>query len=181
MQPHRALGYVAGATILTIKGEVAVENLRPGDFVAIRAEHGWVPAIYRPLRFMIRRHFVLEPGGSDQSQPIRIRAGALNDGLPLRDLLLAPEQALLLPGGRVLARQLINGRSIVREAMTGPICYLHPMLDSRDAVVAEGVLGETWREDYLPSFQVRGPLIDLRVSPHRRQSHETAEPEDCPL
>jgi hypothetical protein len=77
--------------------------------------------------------------------PIRVRVGALGDGLPARDLLLSPDHALLIDGVLVQAGALVNGISVVRESDLPPTyTYYHLELDDHSLILAEGVPAETF-------------------------------------
>jgi hypothetical protein len=77
--------------------------------------------------------------------PIRIRAGALGDGLPTRDLLLSPAHALLLDGVLVNAGALVNGGTITREAAVPEVfTYYNLELAEHTLILAEGTPAETF-------------------------------------
>ena len=84
-----------------------------------------------------RRHIRPEP-----VQPARSEAGALADGLPVRDLFLSPEHALWLDGVLVAADDLING-AILRQDVLCAVEYSHVELDGHDILIAEGAPAES--------------------------------------
>jgi hypothetical protein len=89
LQVLNVLGYslaqcfIAGTRIATPGGAAPVESLRPGDLV--RTADGDV----LPVRF-VGRQTVRTRAADPLILPIRIRAGALADQVPSRDLVLSP-------------------------------------------------------------------------------------------
>jgi hypothetical protein len=106
----RSPGFMAGTRIRTPGGVVAVEALRPGD--PVLTADGRVDVVRRLGRQTVST-LSTDPAGVP---PIRLRAGALGEGMPSRDLLLSPHHAVLIEGVLVRAGALVNGGSIVRCA-----------------------------------------------------------------
>ncbi|SFV14977.1 Hint domain-containing protein [Methylobacterium sp. 174MFSha1.1] len=137
--------FVTGSRLRTLRGEVAVEDLRVGDR-AVTASGALRPVIWIG-------HRDLDGAGTAlprQQQPIRIRAGAFGPGLPARDLLLSPGHPVLVgadadgEGGHLVPIMcLINGTSIVREPVAA-VTYWHVELDAHDVLLAEGLPAESY-------------------------------------
>jgi hypothetical protein len=86
-------------------------------------------------------------GPAAQLQPVRVRAGALGGGLPLRDLVLTADHALLIDGLLVNAGALVNGGSIdfVPLAELGEsYTVYHVETEAHDIILAEGTPAETF-------------------------------------
>ncbi|MCW3477194.1 Hint domain-containing protein [Limobrevibacterium gyesilva] len=119
-------GLRAGTRIATPLGQVPVEALTVGDAVLTPAGK-------------VRRVVGIGRRGPGQP-PVRVAAGALADGLPRRDLVLAPGQAVLLPDGdsvvAVPALLLVNGASITEAA--GEAADIQVELKQPDGLLAEG-------------------------------------------
>lgn len=131
--------FVAGTRIATPRGEVPVEDLAPGDAVVLQAG-GTAPVTWvgRTMVDVARHRW------PDLVRPIRIRAGALADGVPKRDLLVSPEHALALDGVLVPAGLLVNGRSILAEPGIGQVTYLHVEVPGHAVLLAEGAPAESF-------------------------------------
>jgi hypothetical protein len=80
----------------------------------------------------------------DAMLPVLIRAGAIADGLPQRDLCVSPEHALYLDGVLVPARHLTNLKSILRRRDLEVVEYFHLELDAHAVIFAEGQPAETF-------------------------------------
>ncbi len=132
--------FCAGTRILTARGEVAVEALQVGD-LAVTLGAG---AVLKPVRWLGRTTVDLRRyARPDQARPIRIRAGALADGRPSRDLLVSPGHRFPIGGVLVAASDLVNGASIVREA-PDQVEYWHVELDAHTILLADGVEAESY-------------------------------------
>ena len=134
--------YCRGTLILCEDGEAPVERLRIGDRVMTRSGEA------RPIKWIGRRsysgHFAL---GQAQILPICVTAGALDDGVPSRDLWISPNHAMYLEGALIEAKDLVNGSSIYQATTVNEIDYFHIELESHDLIVAEGAVSETFIDD----------------------------------
>ncbi len=102
-----------------------------------------------PVRWL-RRHTASRRFGDPlRIWPIRVRAGALAEGVPRRDLLVSPGHALRVGGVLAHAAALVNGSSIVREArVPETFVYWHIELDTHALVLAEGAPAESFLDAY---------------------------------
>jgi hypothetical protein len=151
--------FLSGTQILTDRGNMEVENLLPGDLLLTSAQ------VFRPIRWIGSRHY---PGLStpEADRPVRIRASALQDGVPSRDLVVSPDHALWLDGLFVAAGHLVNGISIIRGEVVANLTYWHIELDSHDLLLAENTLAES----FLAAPAVRAGFdgvqpLDARAAP----------------
>ena len=131
--------FLAGTRIATEGGPRPVETLARGNLVL--TADGRVA----PVRWVGVQTVVSVFADRLRTFPIRVCAGALSEGLPIRNLLVSPDHALMLDGVLVQAGALVNGTTIVREtAMPERFTYYHLELDDHALILAEGVAAETF-------------------------------------
>ena len=131
--------YMAGTQIATPGGSANVEELAIGDLV-LTADGKTMPVLW-----VGRQTVSTTFADPNRVMPIRIRAGALGDAQPQRDLLVSPGHAILVDGILVHASALINGSSIMRETdVPNTFIYYHVELEDHSLVLAEGVPAETF-------------------------------------
>ncbi len=131
--------YYPGTGIRTPAGDVAVEQLKIGDEV-VTAEGRILP-----VRWIGRNTVSTRFADPLRVLPIRIRAGALADNRPERDLLVSPEHAVLVEGILIQAGALVNGLSILREpAVPETFTYYHVELAEHALLLAEGTPAESF-------------------------------------
>ena len=131
------LCFLRSTRILTPTGEVRVEDLQAGDAVVTR--FGGI----QPVRW-IGRHS--HPAGDPALTPVCIRAGALGDRLPARDLYVSPGHSVLVNGTLLIARLLVNGVTVTQGWCPPRIEYFHVELAAHDCVIAEGAWAETYAD-----------------------------------
>lgn len=133
------LCFMKGTRIATPDGEVAVETLKIGDLV-LTAEGKAMP-----VRWIGRQTVSTIFADPLRVLPIRITAGALGENLPVRDLLVSPDHALLVDGVLIHAGALVNGTTIRRESdVPTTFTYYHVELADHSLILAEGVPAETF-------------------------------------
>ncbi len=129
--------FASGTRIATPGGEVAVEDLCAGMVVSTLdgpCEIKWVGQRFVDIARHARPALV---------RPVCIQAGAIADGLPVRDLVVSPDHALFLDGVLVPAKALLNGYSIYQMEV-GHVTYHHVELQAHGAVFANGVAAESY-------------------------------------
>ena len=134
--------YCHGTLIQTQRGQKRVENLKIGDRVMTKA------GVARPIKWIGRRsyggRFIM---GQKEILPICIRAGALDENVPRRDLWISPHHAMYLNGVLIEAKDLINGMSIVQTERVERVEYFHIEFDTHDVIFAEGAPSESFIDD----------------------------------
>jgi hypothetical protein len=134
--------FLRGTLIRTPGGEVPVEDLVIGDRLVTHA--GGI----RPIRWIGRRSYAGRfAAGNRDVLPVRIRAGALADGVPRRDLFISPLHAMFVDGMLIPASALVNGTSITQLESVEQVEYIHVELDTHDVIFAEGAPSETFVDD----------------------------------
>jgi len=131
--------FYSGALVATPAGPIAIEMLRPGDLVLTADGRA------QPVEWLGRQTISTRFADPTRVLPIRVKAGALGENLPVRDLLLSPDHALLLGGVLIQAGALVNGTTIVRETdVPETFVYYHVELADHALILAEGVPAETF-------------------------------------
>jgi hypothetical protein len=139
--------YCPGTLIKTARGGKRVEKLKIGDKVMTAS------GVTRPIKWIGRRSYggrFIQ--GSKDILPVCIKAGALDENIPKRDLWISPHHAMYfknndLDGVLIEAKDLVNGVSIVQARDVDKVEYFHIQLDSHDVIIAEGALSETFIDD----------------------------------
>jgi Hint domain-containing protein len=131
--------FMAGTLVSTPRGPCAVETLAPGVLV-LTSDGREVPVTWLGRQTVSTRF-----ADPLRVLPIRIKAGALGDEVPSRDLLLSPDHAILVDGALIHAGALVNGTSIVRETNVPEVfTYYHVEADDHSLILAENTPAETF-------------------------------------
>jgi Ca2+-binding RTX toxin-like protein len=133
------LCFLQGTLIGTIRGGEVIEHLAIGDFVSTTTGGE------QPIRWIGICTVSTRFADPLRVMPIRIRAGALAENIPERDLLVSPDHAMLVDGVLIQAAALVNGISIAQErSMPETFTYYHIELSEHSLVLAEGAPAETF-------------------------------------
>lgn len=158
--------FTPGTRIQTNRGMVPVETLRVGDRVVTRdnghQEIRWIGATELSAASVLLR---------PELRPIRIAAGCLGDGLPLRDMWVSPQHRILFRRGSasvhfsdsevlVPARHATRWPGIETETFVPGVTYIHMMFDHHQLVLSEGA----WTESFQP-----GDHMMNGMSTHQRE------------
>ena len=130
--------FAEGTRLLTERGSVKVEDLAVGDRVILACGDA------APVRWIGRRRVEVARHPEPASvMPVLIRAGAIADGVPARDLRLSPDHAVFLDGHLIPAKALINLASI-RQVPCEAVVYFHVELPTHAVLLAEGLPAESY-------------------------------------
>ena len=131
--------FYAGTRLATAQGDIAVEDIEAGAL--LKTLSGELKSVRWLGRSVVSTRFA-DPL---RVLPIRITAGALGGGLPVRDLLVSPCHAIFIGGVLIHAGALVNGVTILREANVPEIfTYYHVELAGHELLLAEGAAAESF-------------------------------------
>lgn len=169
--------FLAGTMIRTPEGDVAVETLQIGQRVAL--EDGRT----LPVKWIGRQTVAPRFADPLKTAPICIKAGALDESVPSRDLYTSAGHSMFVDGILALSGALVNGSSIVRVETSEPrITYYHVELEEHAIIFAndaptesfvDNVSRETFDNfaDYKKLYGEPKPIVemDLPVAKSQRQ------------
>ncbi len=150
--------FTPGTCIATDKGERLVQNLREGDRVITR-DNGIQEIRWVGCKDVNHKGLA----GAPELKPVIIRAGALGNDLPERDMIVSPNHRMLIANDRaelyfeerevlVSAKHLVCSDGIER-LNTQSASYIHFMFDQHEVVLSDG----TWSESFQPGdYTMRG-------------------------
>ncbi|WP_245965223.1 Hint domain-containing protein [Paenirhodobacter hankyongi] len=151
--------FTPGTLVATPKGERLVEELQPGDKVITR-DNGIQEIRWAGRRDLNRAELAV----ASHLKPVLIRAGALGNGLPERDMMVSPNHRMLVSSERtalyfeehevlVAAKHLVDNIGI-KPVETLGTSYIHFMFDRHEVVLANGA----WTESFQPGDQTLGGM-----------------------
>ncbi|SHI30430.1 Hint domain-containing protein [Wenxinia saemankumensis] len=150
--------FTPGTLIATPRGERRVEDLREGDRIITR-DNG-----IQEIRWAGRKEM---SGAALQKarhlQPVLIKAGALGNGLPERDITVSPNHRLLVSGDKtqlyfeesevLAAAKHLVGLPGIHQVEAMSVSYIHFMFDRHEVVLSNGA----WTESFQPGdYSLKG-------------------------
>lgn len=164
--------YLKGTKILTENGYVEIEKLNVGDRVVSKGK------IRNNKYIDSENHFSLEPiiwignfkvlNLTSKSLPICIQADAFGKNNPFENLYVSPAHRILIEGKMVMAKKLVNGKTIFQDTNHNPVEYYHLELESHSSILANGVLSESYLvfNNNRYSFQMSKKNVPLQITHH---------------
>ena len=141
--------FVRGTLIETPDGPRLIEELAVGD-EALTLDNGCHPIRWIGKSVVLPQLLSARP----KLWPIRIRSGALGQGLPRRDLMVSRQHRILLRAAAAKAifgvqevllpaNKLLPLDGVEQGPDDAPVEYIHILLDTHEVVFAEGLPAET--------------------------------------
>jgi antigen 43 len=166
--------FLPGTAIATPDGLRAVETLAAGDLVMTRGNDG------TPVAAELVWAGAQVISAARHGHPVCIRANALADGVPSRDLFVTPEHCIFHDGGFIPARMLVNGRSIFSDEAQATYTVHHVETGKHAIVLSENLWSETFLDtgDALgrrAAFAAQGSLA-RRIGPVKTWVADAAVP-----
>lgn len=160
--PAPPVCYAKGTLILTQRGYVPIEKLKAGHKIVTQGKI--VDHVLHPKANVERviwvSHFTSE--GS-----ICISKDAFGENYPFQNLYVSPDHCMLIHDKMVRDEYLVNDDTIYKEA--GETVYYHVECEKHSAIVANGVLSETYVDlDNRHMFEESD-----RIQPRNIQFHGT--------
>jgi len=138
--------YAKGTLILTDNGYVPIEKIKTGDQVVTNGkiyEDTYIKGV-NTLEPVVWISSFKRKNLNAKSKPICIQKNAFGS-TPFQDLYVSPQHRLIRHGKMIKAKKLVNGTTI-RQPDREEIVYYHLECEDHCAIVANGVLAESYVE-----------------------------------
>jgi len=156
--------FAEGTRVQTEDGMVAVEHLTVGDRVVTRetAASAHPPARCEPIVWIGERIVNCRAHPRPETVwPVRVRAGAFGENVPVRDLYLSPDHAVFVDNVLIPVKLLLNATTIAQVG-NDRVRYFHVELPRHAIILAEGLTVESYLDtDARANFQRTGETIRL--------------------
>lgn len=140
--------YAKGTLILTKNGFVPIEKIKAGHQVVTKGR------IYKNKYINEQENLKLDNviwiskfkviNLNSKTRPICIEKDAFAKNCPFQDLYVSPKHGFLLNGKMVLAKDLVNGKTIYQDNECEDVEYYHLECKYHSAIFANGVLSESY-------------------------------------
>ena len=158
--------FTPGTQLRTEDGDVAIEDLAPGDKVLTR-DNGPQEIRWTGHRRMSGARLFAMP---DQ-RPIRMRRGALGVDRPEDDLVVSPEHRVLVTGRAAMdlwgepevlvrAADLVGDRYITVDHSLRETWYIHLMLETHQVIWANGLEVESFHPGFMGIENLSGVQLE---------------------
>ncbi|QBF31656.1 Hint domain-containing protein [Thalassococcus sp. S3] len=155
--------FTPGTMIATPTGERRVEDLEIGDRVITR-DNG-----IQDIRWLGKRALTgQELVQAEHLRPVLIRAGALGNGLPERDMMVSPNHRVLVANDKtalyfeerevLVAAKHLTGLDGVDVVEVSGVTYIHFMFEQHEVVLSDGA----WTESFQPGDQTLAGVGDAQ-------------------
>ncbi|MBC7739820.1 MAG: Hint domain-containing protein [Candidatus Saccharibacteria bacterium] len=149
--------FTPGTRVRTARGDVPVEDLVVGDRVRTR-DHGLQTLRWVGSRTLSLADLIVQP----KLKPIRMDAGSLGAGLPVRTMTVSPQHRMLLQDPRaemlfgeaevLVAAVHLTSLKGVEQVLPAGVTYIHLLFDAHEIILADDV----WTESFQPADRTLG-------------------------
>lgn len=157
--------FLRGTMIQTTKGEVAIEDLVPGDVVIGQSGERTVKWVGFRKTYTKR----IPADRRAEHMPIRIVRDAIAENVPSKDIVVSPGHHILVEGKLVRAQDLVNGKTIFQETHHVSYEYFHVELDQFDVISAHGLMSESWADGGNRDYFQNADVAALRPEDRQRR------------
>ncbi|MEM6635432.1 MAG: Hint domain-containing protein [Pseudomonadota bacterium] len=148
--------FAAGTRILTVDGEIPVEDLKVGQSVETLDDGP------HPIRLIVKRRLDFSRGHA-KHKPVEFKPGSLGPNLPTSCLVVSPQHRILLRLGDeeylVAAKGLTHRKGIRVKDGCRAVTYYHLIFDQHQIVFSEGAATES----FFPGPQAMG-VVDREIA-----------------
>jgi hypothetical protein len=148
LNPSPIVCFVKGSLILTKKGFIPIEDIKENNKIITKGIIINNKFIKNNDKFKLNT--VLWVGKfkvfdlNKKSRPICIKKNALGKNTPFKDLFVSPRHSLIINGKKVLAKNIVNEKTIFQVNECDSLEYYHLECKNHCIIIANGIYSESY-------------------------------------